>query len=99
MGRVLFVLDLKLTRFLRVVIVPGLSCYALAALLAWPAAFLVASLNRWQGAGVLAGSGHCVRGRPDSGLASVDIDGRREAEGVQDGHRGLEAFRGREAAA
>jgi O-antigen/teichoic acid export membrane protein len=53
MGRVLFVLHLPLTRFLRVVIVPGLAPYAIAAVLAWPVAQLVAMVNRWQGAGIL----------------------------------------------
>jgi len=53
MGRVLFVLDLRLTRFLRVVILPGLAPYLAAGLLAWPAARLVAAMSRWQGAGVV----------------------------------------------
>ena len=43
MGRVLFVLHLPLTRFLRVVIVPGLAPYAgCRAAMAWPVAQLVA---------------------------------------------------------
>jgi len=54
MGRVLFVLDLPLKRFLRVVILPGLAPYLAAGLLAWPAERLVAEVNRWQGAGVIA---------------------------------------------
>ncbi len=53
MGRVLWVLDLPLGRFLRVVIVPGLAPYLIAGLLAWPAARFVAQVNRWQGMGVL----------------------------------------------
>ena len=57
MGRVLFVLHLPLTRFLRVVIVPGLAPYVIAALLAWPVTQLVAMVNRWQGAGVLLAAG------------------------------------------
>jgi O-antigen/teichoic acid export membrane protein len=57
MGRVLFVLDLPLTRFLRVVIVPGLAPYAIAGALAWPVTQLVAMVNRWQGAGVLLAAG------------------------------------------
>jgi O-antigen/teichoic acid export membrane protein len=57
MGRVLFVLDLPLTRFLRVVIVPGLAPYAIAGVLAWPVTQLVAMTNRWQGAGVLLAAG------------------------------------------
>jgi O-antigen/teichoic acid export membrane protein len=54
MGRVLFVLDLPLKRFLRVVVLPGLAPYLAAGLLAWPVARLVAETNRWQGAGVIA---------------------------------------------
>jgi hypothetical protein len=54
MGRVLYVLDLPLKRFLRVVVLPGLAPYIAAGLLAWPAARLVTTVNRWQGAGVLA---------------------------------------------
>jgi len=57
MGRVLCVLHLPLTRFLRVVIVPGLAPYAIAAALAWPVAQLAAAMNRWQGAGVLLAAG------------------------------------------
>jgi len=56
MGRVHFVLELSLARFLRVVIAPGLAPYFCAAVLAWPVAWLVASVNRWQGAAVLAGA-------------------------------------------
>ena len=57
MGRVLFVLDLSLQRFLRVVVLPGLAPYVVAGLLAWPVARLVAETNRWQGAGVIAAVG------------------------------------------
>jgi hypothetical protein len=57
MGRVLFVLHLPLTRFLRVVIVPGLAPYLIAGALAWPVAQLVAVVNRWQGAAVLLVAG------------------------------------------
>jgi len=57
MGRVLFVLDLELGRFLKEVIVPGAAPYLVAALLAWPVARLVAAANRWQGAAVLMAAG------------------------------------------
>jgi O-antigen/teichoic acid export membrane protein len=53
MGRALWVLDLRLTTFLRVVILPGLLPYLIAGALAWPVARLVGELSRWQGAGVL----------------------------------------------
>ncbi len=57
MGRVLFVLDLPLERFLRVVIFPGLAPYIAAGLLAWPVARLVAETSRWQGVEVIAAVG------------------------------------------
>jgi hypothetical protein len=99
MGRVLWVLDLKLTRFLRVVVVPGFSCYAVAGLLAWPAAHLVAGVNRWQGAGVLLAVGVLYA----VGLIAVLVRWVLTDEEKQKGygllHRGLEAFRGQEATA
>jgi hypothetical protein len=57
MGRVLFVLHLRLLTYLREVIVPGLAPYLIAAVLAWPVAQLVAMVNRWQGAVVLLAAG------------------------------------------
>jgi hypothetical protein len=52
MGRVLYV-DLKLSRFSRVVALPGLTWHAVAGLLAWAAAWMIAEVNRWQRAGIL----------------------------------------------
>lgn len=99
MGRVLFVLDLKLTRFLRVVVMPGLWCYVVAGLMAWPAARLVAALNRWQGAGVLVVVG-LAYGAILVGVFHrwVLTDGEKQ-EGYRLLHRGLEVIRGREATA
>jgi len=99
MGRVLFVLDLKLARFLQVVVVPGFWCYAVAGLLAWPLAWLVAALSRWQGAGVLAATGVLY----GAGLAAVLYvwvltDGEKQ-EGNRLMQRGFSLFRGREASA
>lgn len=56
-GRVLFVLHLPFSRFLRVAIVPGLAPYAIAGVLAWPVTQLVNLVNRWQGAGILLVAG------------------------------------------
>jgi O-antigen/teichoic acid export membrane protein len=67
MGRVLFVLDLKLFRFLRAVVMPSFACYALAAMLAWPTWWLVGMVNRWQGAGIL----FCIGVLYMAGLAAV----------------------------
>lgn len=99
MGRVLFVLDLKLSRFLHVVVLPGFACYAVAGVLAWPAARLVAQANRWQGAGILLAVG-VVYG---AGMLTLLYRWVLTAEEKQVGHglvnRGLEVFRGREATA
>jgi O-antigen/teichoic acid export membrane protein len=46
-------LKLPLMSFLRSVIVPGMTPYLVAGLLAWPTVRLVAAVSRWQGAGVL----------------------------------------------
>jgi O-antigen/teichoic acid export membrane protein len=99
MGRVLFVLDLKLSRFLRVVVAPGFACYGLAALLAWPAASLVMQVNRWQGAGILLVVGIVY-------LAALAVilnhwiltdDEKQKVHGIF--HRGLGVFSGREVTA
>jgi O-antigen/teichoic acid export membrane protein len=99
MGRVLFVLDLKLPRFLRVVVAPGFACYGLAALLAWPAASLVMQVNRWQGAGILLVVGIVY-------LAALAVilnhwiltdDEKQKVHGIF--HRGLGVFSGREVTA
>jgi O-antigen/teichoic acid export membrane protein len=99
MGRVLFVLDLKLTRFLRVVVVPGFSCYVVAGLLAWPAARLVAELNRWQGAGVLFAVGFLYLAGMVAVLHRWVLTDEEKQDGYRLVHRGLEVFRGREATA
>ena len=53
MGRALYVLDLPLAEFLRVVIVPGWAPVAVAGLLAWPVSQAVQAVGRWQGVGVV----------------------------------------------
>jgi hypothetical protein len=99
MGRVLLVLDLRLRRFLRVVIVPGLLPYLLAGALAWPVARLVSELNRWQGAGVLVAAGAIYAA---GGIAVsyrwVMTDEERQI-GLDMVRRGLGIFRGVEVAA
>ena len=99
MGRVLFVLDLKLTRFLRVVVVPGFACYAVAGALAWPAARLVAVLNRWQGAGVLLAVGVVYLAGLVAVLHRWVLTEDEKQKGYGFVHRGLGVFRGREATA
>jgi hypothetical protein len=99
MGRVLVVLDLKLSSFLRAVVAPGLTCYAVAALLAWPAARMVAAVNRWQGAGVLLAVGILYL----AGLVAVlhrwvlTDEEKQYVYGIL--NRGLGVFSGREATA
>jgi O-antigen/teichoic acid export membrane protein len=99
MGRVLFVLDLKLTRFLRVVVVPGFACYAVAGILAWPAVRLVSMLNRWQGAGILLAVGVLYLAGLVAVLHRWVLTEDEKQKGYQFVHRGLGVFRGREATA
>ncbi|HEY1903634.1 MAG TPA: hypothetical protein VGG56_14465 [Terracidiphilus sp.] len=99
MGRVLFVLDMELTRFLRVVVVPGFACYAVAGLLAWPAARLVMALNRWQGAGVLFVVGVVYLAGLGAVLYRWVLTNEEKQKGYGLLHRGLGVFRGREATA
>ena len=99
MSRVLFVLDLKLARFLRVVVMPGFWSYAVAGLLAWPTVRLVAALNRWQGAGVLIVVGVVYGAALAVLLHRWVLTDREKQEGYRLVHRGLEKFRGREATA
>ena len=54
MGRVCIVLKLRLAPFLREVIVPGTAPYLISAALAWPLAYSVARVGRWQGAALIA---------------------------------------------
>jgi hypothetical protein len=62
MGRVLFVLDLRLSQYLREVILPGVVPYVVAGLLAWPVLRAVGASGRWTGAAVIlvAGSLYAV---------------------------------------
>ena len=99
MGRVLFVLDLKLARFLRVVVLPGFACYAVAGLLAWPAATLVAALNRWQGAGVLFAVGIVYLAGLIAVLHRWVLTGEEKQKGYEVLQRSLGVFRCREATA
>lgn len=99
MGRVLFVLDLKLSRFLRVVIVPGFACYAVAGLLAWPTAHLVGLVNRWQGAGVLFAVGLLYSAGLLALLHWLVFTEEEKHQGKRLVLKGLQVFRGREATA
>jgi O-antigen/teichoic acid export membrane protein len=99
MGRVLYVLDLKLTRFLRVVVLPGFACYAVAGLLAWPAAALVAALNRWQGAGVLFAIGVLYLAGLIAVLHRWVLTDEEKQKGYGLVSRSFGVFRGREATA
>jgi len=99
MGRVLFVLDMKLTRFLRVVVMPGLWCYAVAGALAWPAARLVAMLSRWQGAGVLVLVGLVYAAVLALVFHRWVMTGEERHKSEQWVHRGMSLLRGREVTA
>ncbi len=99
MGRVLFVLHLPLSRFLRVVIVPGLAPYAIAALLAWPVAQLVAAMSRWQGAGVLLAAGILYVAAVVAVLNSWVLTDAEKQKQLRWCRRGLGMLRGGEVAA
>ena len=99
MGRVLFVLDLKLTSYFKEVIVPGLAAYMIAALLAWPVARLVAETNRWEGAGVLFMAGTIYVGGTVLILHRWVLTSEEKRKGAELYTRSLEVFRRREAVA
>jgi O-antigen/teichoic acid export membrane protein len=99
MGRVLFVLDLPLTRFLRVVILPGMAPYVVAAIMFWPVAVLVAASNRWQGAGVLTIAGLVYAAGVVAVLHRWVLTSEEKQKGIGICRRGLSILRGREATA
>lgn len=99
MGRVLFVLELPLATYLRVVIVPGLAPYLLAGLLAWPVAALVAALGRWQGAAVVVAAGVVYALATTAVLHRWVLTSEEKQKGMGLFQRGLEILRGREATA
>ena len=97
MGRVLFVLDLKLSRFLYVVVLPGFSCYLVAGLLAWPAAQLVSMVNRWQGAGILAVVGVLYAAGTAAVLYRWVLTNEEKQKANRLANKGMQLFRAREA--
>jgi O-antigen/teichoic acid export membrane protein len=99
MGRVLFVLHLPLTHFLRVVIVPGLAPYAIAGAMAWPVAQLVALMNRWQGAGVLFAAGILYTAGAVAVLNRWVLTDAEKQKEITWYRRSLGMLRGREATA
>jgi O-antigen/teichoic acid export membrane protein len=99
MGRVLFVLDLPLQRFLRVVILPGFAPYVAAGLLAWPVARLVAEMNRWQGAGVIAVVGLVYAVAVVASLHYWVLTNEEKQKGIKLVRQVLGIFRSREATA
>ena len=99
MCRVLFVLDLPLQRFLRVVILPGFAPYVAAGLLAWPVARLVAEMNRWQGAGVIAVVGLVYAVAVVASLHYWVLTNEEKQKGIKLVRQVLGIFRSREATA
>ena len=81
MGRVLFVLHLPLTRFLRVVIVPGLAPYAIAGCPGLAGGATGGHDEPLAGSGRAAGGRDFVRSGRDCSIESLGADGRREAKG------------------
>jgi O-antigen/teichoic acid export membrane protein len=99
MGRVLFVLHLPLTRFVRMVIVPGLAPYVIAGALAWPVSQLVAMMNRWQGAGVLLAAGMLYTAGAIAVLNRWVLTDAEKQQEIRWYRRGLGMLRDREATA
>jgi len=99
MGRVLYVLDLPLFRFVRVVVLPGVAPCVAAGLLAWPTARLVGSLNRWQGAGVLLAAGVLYAALAFALLQRWVLTDAEKQKGRELVRRGVAVFRGGEATA
>lgn len=99
MGRVLFVLHLPLSRFLRVVIVPGLAPYLIAAALAWPVTQSVAMVNRWQGAGILLVAGILYTAGAIAVLNRWVLTDAEKQKEIGWYRRGLGMLRGREVTA
>jgi len=99
MGRVHFVLEVPLARFLRVVIVPGVAPYISAAVLAWPVTWLVTSVTRWQGAGILVVAGILYAAGFGAMLHRWVLTDEEKQKGLSVYRRGLEVFRGRGATA
>jgi O-antigen/teichoic acid export membrane protein len=99
MGRVLYVLDLRLTRFLRVVILPGFAPYVAASLLAWPTARLVAAVSRWQGAGVVLAAALIYVAGVVAMLHWLVLTDEEKQKGLEVARQILGVFRSREATA
>ncbi len=99
MGRMLWVLDLGLARFVQVVIVPGVTPYLVAGALAWPVALLVSQVNRWQGAGVLFAAGLLYAAGGFAVLHRWVLTDDEKHKGLELVRQGLGVLRGREVAA
>jgi len=99
MVRVLFVLDLRLMSYLRVVIAPSLASYVVAGLMAWPVAKLVGEANRWQGAGILLTAGTLYAAATIAVMHRWVLTNEERQKGLELYHRGLGMLRGGEATA
>jgi hypothetical protein len=97
MGRALYVLDVSLARYLQVVILPGLTPFAVAGILAWPVARMVGAVNRWQGAGVLLAMGILYAAGVTAMLHRWVMTSEEKRKGLELIRRGLGIFRVREA--
>lgn len=99
LGRVLFVLKLSLFSYLGEVIIPGLAPYLVAALMALPVAWLVASVDRWQGVAVILASGVFYVAGSIVVLSFGVLTNEEKEKGWGVFQRGLEVLRRREATA
>jgi O-antigen/teichoic acid export membrane protein len=99
MGRALYVLDLPLSEFLRVVIVPGLAPLAVAGLLAWPVTIAVHAVGRWQGVGVVLAFGVVYLAGCIAVLYKWTFTQEEKEKGAGLVQRGVAMIRGQEMAA
>jgi O-antigen/teichoic acid export membrane protein len=95
MGRVLYVLELPLKDFLRVVIVPGLAPYLVAGVLAWPVTVAVHTVGRWEGAAVLAAGGVLYAVILAGILYRWMMSGEERQKSTEFYQRGMSVLRGR----
>ncbi|MFP5205991.1 MAG: lipopolysaccharide biosynthesis protein [Acidobacteriota bacterium] len=99
MGRALYVLDLPLAEFLRVVIVPGWAPVAVAGLLAWPVSQAVQAVGRWQGVGVVLAFGMVYAAGCIAVLYRWVLTDEEKNKGMGLVQKGMSMLRGQELAA
>jgi hypothetical protein len=99
LGRVQFVLNLSLARYVREVILPGLAPFLVAGLMALPVAWLVSSVDRWQGVAVILAAGVLYAAGTFGVLFAAILNNEEKQKGFAIIRRGLGVLHRREATA